>query len=430
MKNVVTLFEHETATFDLTERDLTMLAQLNQAGRSEILRPVVSSGKIGIQATQYVGVVRLRRRTIQILPKMYRSNIQAQNEATRNLLHLLAYAGQIPIREQALASLLRRNSDWFEILTRLFALHLAEEWQRGAYHCYRSVEDDLPVLKGRWRITDQLRRPERRHSFAVTYDEFSADNPLNQVLRFVVERLWQLTRDPDNRRRLGELRQWLDEVTLLPAVSVTDADPKLLTRLNQRYAPLLNLARMFLDGGVLQLAAGDHSTFAFVFDMNRLFEAFLVNFIARHREVILPSALHNCTLLPQAQSTTCFLAQTNGQQVFRLKPDLVFRDGSSFPLLLDAKYKILTPSDRKLGITHADFYQMHAYAQRYDSPHVLLLYPQTAAMPLPLTHHFTLEGSTGKTIIVATVDVRGELGKAEERQRLMQRLRTLVKTEE
>src|SRR4029434_1566849 len=99
-------------------------------------------------------------------------NLRAK-QATSNLLRMLAYAGEVPIREHQLAPLLRQTNDWFEILTRLFATHLREEWQRGAYRTYRTVEDDQPVLKGKWRITDQLRRPMRQHIFSVSYDEFT-----------------------------------------------------------------------------------------------------------------------------------------------------------------------------------------------------------------------------------------------------------------
>ena len=42
------------------------------------------------------------------------------------------------------------------------------------------------------------------------------------------------------------------------------------------------------------MAAGDVTTFAFVFDMNHLFEAFTVNFIRRHRYDILPVELRPC----------------------------------------------------------------------------------------------------------------------------------------
>src|SRR5205823_9114854 len=98
----------------------------------------------------------------------------------------------------------------------------------------------------------------------------------------------------NDRRLLGDLRQLMDEVSLLSFVSAADASSTLLTRLNQRYAPLLNLARLFLDGGAIQLAADDLSMFAFVFDMNQLFEAFVANFIRRHRDEILPPALQKC----------------------------------------------------------------------------------------------------------------------------------------
>ena len=54
------------------------------------------------------------------------------DDATRNLLHMLSVAGQLPVRDQDIAHLLKRASDWFEVLTRLFAMRMTEEWQRGA----------------------------------------------------------------------------------------------------------------------------------------------------------------------------------------------------------------------------------------------------------------------------------------------------------
>src|ERR1041384_6798875 len=216
----LTLFEHEYKRFDWTDRDCAKLEQLRLALGTEVLRATVRNGKKVIQAAQHVGDIRLSNRTIQILPKIYRTKESADEaararEATHNLLYLLAHAGQLPVREQAIAPLLKRGRDWFEILTRLFASHLLEEWERGAYRTYHTVQDQLSVLKGKWLIGDQLKRPVNKHTFSVEYDEFSSDNKLNRIFRFVVERLWQLTRDGGNRQRLGELREVMDEVTLL-----------------------------------------------------------------------------------------------------------------------------------------------------------------------------------------------------------------------
>nr|WP_242030426.1 McrC family protein [Coleofasciculus sp. FACHB-501] len=393
----------------------------------EVLRPTTRKGQRELQATQYVGVFRLGRRTVQVLPKMFRSSDEDKaTKATRNLLYLLEYTGQLVVRETAVTQLMQNNLNWFELLTRLLASNLREEWQRGAYRSYQTVEDVLPVLKGKWQLLKQLRHPECQHLFAVAYDEFSADNSLNRIFRYVVERLWQLSRDVTNRKILGELRHWMEEVTLLPSATANDANLIPITRLNQRYEPLLNLAKLFLDNSSLQLSAGELATFAFVFDMNKLFEAFIVNFIRRHRDEILPTELGSCELIAQAGTTTLHLARTsNGESVFRLKPDLAFRNGDGFPLLLDAKYKQLKPTDRKLGVSESDFYQMHAYAHRYQCSRVLLLYPQTADIPQPLQAEFSLEDSE-RVIVAATVDLRGDLSKSQERDDLVTRLKTIL----
>lgn len=431
MTSILTLFEYENAEFDWTDRDLIALQHLDNLVGAEVLRATVQGGKRQLKAQQHVGVIRLGNRTIQILPKIYRTEATADvqqhaREATHNLLYMLAYAGHLPMPEQAIAPLLRRDLDWFEILTHLFTTHLTEEWQRGAHRTYQLVEDNLPILKGKWRIADQIHRPEQKHRFYVAYDEFTADNPLNRIFRFVVERLWHITRDGDNRQRLGELRQWIDEVTLLPIMTLAEADTLLLTRLNRHYEPLLNLARLFLGGNTLQFAAGDLTTFALVFDMNLLFQEFLVNFIRRHRDDVLSPALQSCDLVSQSKGIQYYLAtHEDTSPVFRLKPDLSFRaPDKTFPLLLDAKYKVLDLHDRKLGIDQGDLYQMYAYAQKYACPRIVMLYPQTGELETPLRTHFNFDES--KLAQVATIDIRRDFSNAEERSSLKQDLQTIL----
>jgi 5-methylcytosine-specific restriction enzyme subunit McrC len=188
-----TVFEHQPIPFAWTSRHLMALERMNRAYGAEVLRATTVRGALVLQAAEHVGVVRLGGQTIQILPKMYRgdSDKTPAQQATRNLLHMLAYANDLSIREHALAPLLKQNADWFEILTRLFATHLQAEWQRGAQRDYQRIEDELPLLKGKWRIGEQLRRPMQHHRFHVAYDEFTSDNALNRVFRFVVERLWK-----------------------------------------------------------------------------------------------------------------------------------------------------------------------------------------------------------------------------------------------
>lgn len=417
----VTFFEHETCRFDWTDHDLRSLETVNRTAGTPILRATMMGRERALQAAQHVGVVRLGRRTVQILPKIYRHEAEREEEATRNLLHLLAIAGNVKVSEQQIAPLLRRRADWFEILTRLFATNLRDAWQRSVVRGYVTCEDDAsPVLRGRWRISEQLRRPERRHQFAVAYDEFTADNPLNRVLRFVVERLWGLTRDGENRSLLSTLRVWMDEVTLLPAVRASDADPAALARLHPSYVPLLTLAHLFLDGGALEPASGDCSSFAFTFDMNRLFESFVAAFIRRHRHAILPAAWTDFDLRAQSAGSPVYLATENAAPRFRLKPDFLVADGPRFPLLLDTKYKtVAAPRD----IAQSDFYQMYAYARRFACPRVLLLYPQDDDL---FRTRFVHDSGT---IEVATINLGVDFGRPSGVQDLIGEFRGILEGE-
>jgi len=434
-QGALTLFEHETREYRWTDRDLAELSTLSHLAGEEVLRAGVASGRRVLQATAHIGVFCFGQTTVHVLPKMYQSQATEprsahEREAARNLLFLLRYALHLPVREYGLASLSAYDHDWFEGLIALFAGHLLEEWQRGPYRHYQEVKDTLPLLKGKLDVVSQLRHLEAQHRFTVSYDEYTADVPLNRVFRFVVERLWRLTRDERNKRRLARLRQWMEEITLLPQVSVSDAHTIVMTRLNQRFASLLELARLFLDHSALQPATGSTRTYAFVIDMNQLFESFLTTFICRHRREILPPGLQACALRPQSSGTVRSLAAhlESGRKVFRLKPDLVVYDQeqNSFPLLIDMKYKRIA---EKGGVRIApdDFYQMFAYAQRYQCPRVLLLYPQTAAESAAVCQSYTLEGE--QVIVAATVDLCQDLGRKVEQQRLKDRLHSLVAVE-
>jgi 5-methylcytosine-specific restriction enzyme subunit McrC len=433
----LTLFENETKRFDWTDRDLRSLEHMNHSVGLEALRATVLKGKHALQATNHVGIFRFGNTTVQVLPKFYRSRSaqtspQDEQEAMSNLLYLLSYALQLPIREYSIAPLAQQSQDWFELLISLFTAHLTEEWHRGAFRSYQGIDNELPMLKGRWRVGEHLRHPERRHLFAVTYDEFSVDVPLNQVFRFVVERLWHITRNNHTRQQLGNLRQWMEDVTLLSTLSIDDTTTIAITRLNQRFAPLLELARLFIEKSTFQLSRGDVPTFAFIVDMNRLFESFLINFIRHHRNEILPSPLQGCELLSQSKGVTYHLATLSdtGKAVFRLKPDLAFYSPTSnrFLFLLDAKYKRLAYTDITAGISQDDFYQMYAYAHRYSCPRVLLLYPQTAEMPEALCRRFALTGHD-HFISAATVDLRVDLARKEEQQGLINRIQNIIVSE-
>ena len=74
-------------------------------------------------------------------------------------------------------------------------------------------------------------------------------------------------------------------------------------------------------------------------------------------------------------------------QKFRLRPDIVLRDGSGRTTIMDTKWKSLFDNPSKnYGISQGDMYQMYAYSKKYSNldaehaPDVWLLYPANEAM--------------------------------------------------
>ena len=148
------------------------------------------------------------------------------------------------------------------------------------------------------------------------------------------------------------------------------------------------------------MATGDLTTFAFVFDMNRVFEGFLVNFIRRHRKEILPPDLWAMRAAAAERERATLLAapyrkasQSSGSS--RTSPS----ERQTFPLLIDAKYKRL-PSDASGVDVGQDVISTKCSPMPTATtvPAFVMLYPQTADMPNAVCCDFALESANGELV--------------------------------
>jgi 5-methylcytosine-specific restriction enzyme subunit McrC len=423
----ITLFEYESLPYSdsrlsSNSNHLDLIDQLNQSN-GELL----TLHRNGLQAKQYVGLIQVRDLSIEILPKMYRDGLTeaAQVEhAQRNLLYLLHYCYDIPIYESEIAHMQSRKANWFEILTFMFTRTLQDIFKKGAQKQYISVEENLPYFKGKCLIQKHIAvNSFKKHLFYVNYDEFSPDIQLNQVLKFVVNKLKLWSQDLENRRNLHILDQEMDDISLVsnPAPLL---DKVIFTRLNENYRPVFNLAKMFIEGNVVETSVGSTGAFAFTFDMNLLFERFIARFLKEHRESILPDHLQNCGIYSQAGGKELARNSKDGK-VFWLRPDILLEEKGQAKLIIDTKYKKLKKEDRKLGISISDMYQMAAYASRYCCSNIILLYPRTAGGNEAILEEYTLQG-TGHKVRIATVDLRVDLTNPVNKMKLINDLKGIL----
>ncbi|MGW4102850.1 McrC family protein [Streptomyces sp. NPDC004976] len=218
--------------------------------------------------------------------------------------------------------------------------------RQGLLQGYRVTEETSPVVRGRIREAEQIRR---RFGAAlpveVAYDDFTTDIAENRILRGAVERLLRLPGVPrEVRRRLLHQRARLADVTVpVRGRPLPEWRP---SRLNARYYHALPLARAVLQDASPEHGLGGLRVDGFLFDMNRLFEDFVT--------VALRDALRGSGRTARLQDGH----HLDEAAVVRMRPDFVLYGPDGVPCAVaDAKYK----AEKRGGYPETDLYQMLAY---------------------------------------------------------------------
>ena len=341
---------------------------------------VLEHGRKGLRARGVVGVIATPDCQLEILPKIEGAGESGVDDAMlrHRLIHMLAIALDIRIDARATTKLGWQRDTILELLIRLYCSKLADAVRQGMPRQYLDFEDDLPTLRGRLDVTRQFSAlavsPQK---LACRFDALSPDIALNQVMRATIGKLSHVAQAPDNQRALRELSfAYADISEVSPGALRWDLI--VLDRTNRRWRELLSLARLFLSDRHQQTSAGTIDGYALLFEMNVLFEAYVARLLAR--------ALAGTDLRVSAQGghSDCLFEGETGR--FRTRPDLIIRRGRRIVLIIDTKWKRITPriDDPKQGVSQADIYQLMAYGQVYDCPDVVLLYPHHGGLPLDL----------------------------------------------
>jgi 5-methylcytosine-specific restriction enzyme subunit McrC len=365
MQKVISIHEHEDLQpTDSDKLDNSDIRSLKHACKLKVIREIAGGYKTG----KMVGLLPLHSCSLEILPKIFKGESEEERPLNRMaLLHILAFVNQLPIKESALVGKNIQKYDFYEIMRYLFAKNLIDELQRGVNRSYETIEKNEPFLKGKLVILENIRRNFiLRNRFYLCYDEFTEDNSLNRVLNHVVR---NMTPSAGNlsRHYLMELSSAFSDVDLDPE-SIRSIHKITQNRMNERFWPHFQMARMFLGKQISTVYTGhDIETYNFLFDMEKLFESFVGNFLHERGHSI-------------SRSTT-FDVHTQQSQLFgqlSIKPDIVMRLDKKI-IVVDTKYTGV-PTDEDSKNSH--LYQIYTYCMRqkqyYKDKEVsgVLLYPK------------------------------------------------------
>jgi len=366
---------------------------------------VLEHGRKGLRARGVVGVIAAPGCQLEILPKIEGAGERAASDAElrTRLIHMLGVVHDLPIDAGSMAQLGWQRDTVLELLIRLFCRRLADAVRQGMPRRYLEHEDDQPSLRGRLDVTRQFsRNAAAPQKLACRFDDLSPDIALNRVIRAAISRLLRLAQAADNQRMLRELSFAYADVTDVP-VKALRWDLITLDRTNQRWRELLSFAWLFLSDRHQQTSAGSIDGHALLLEMSTLFE----NYVAR----LLPRVMAGSGLqvVSQGGHRDCLFEGQTGR--FRTKPDLIIRRGERVVMVIDTKWKRMTPQidDPKQGISQGDIYQLMAYSQLYECPNVMLLYPHHGELPPdPICTRYAIGAKDAEaTLSVATLDVTG-----------------------
>ena len=321
----------------------------------------------GIKAKSFVGVIKYKNLHLEILPKLISKNANNNNEIQekersiilKNLIFMLSYTKNLDIKTNENAKLANEKNPFIEILIKEFATSLFDSIKRLTPKRYVREEENLNYLKGKIKFSENIRyNCTNQAKFYCEYDEFSENNPLNQLFLFVSTCLYNISNNSYNKKLLKFIINYYSDISFVRFDKFKIQKIK-LTRSQEFFKKPFNLAKMFVEKTSVDLSKNKFENITLVWDMNKLFEEFIFELIKRK--------IPECS--PIAQKTKRLLRST--QETRRdTKVDVLVQHPQ---VIIDTKYKKFTNFD---DISSADIYQVTTYCTLYGYKKAILLYPQ------------------------------------------------------
>jgi 5-methylcytosine-specific restriction enzyme subunit McrC len=339
-----------------------------------------TEGTYDLTPSSWIGAIELPSLSIEIRPKVPLDRV----------FFLISYALNPRAWRTSTFSFAAAPS-LLEAMIPPFVTAVSQALHRGVLQGYRSEEEALQTVRGRIRFDEQIRRRYGRiPPVEVVFDEFTENIPPNQLIKTALARLSRLRiRNDQARTSLRRFDHALERVQ--PGEYQRHQLPEIIyTRLNAHYEPAVELAKLVIRATSLELGHGRNRGSAFLIDMNRVFEDFVV--------VALREALGvGETVFPQGGRRHALYLDRAHQ--IRLRPDISWWESGTCRFVGDVKYKRVQIAE----IEHPDIYQLLAYTIATNLPGGLLIYAADEATPVE--HEIPL---AGKRLRVMTLDVRDQ----------------------
>lgn len=427
--------EHELKTFDelkFTKEYKKLLQGYLEKIKDECLQNIFTFTSNGIKARNYVGILKYKNHQFEILPKLIDKdkidNEYERKEILKNLLYMLSLTKKIDIKESEIAKISKSKNPFLEILIKIYANSLFECLKRFIPKNYVTEENNLNFLKGKLLFSKHIiKNSVNQAKFYCQYDEFSENNLLNQLFYYVSRLLYFVSIDNENKRVLKFITDLFCDIDF-KKINVYKIKNLKLTKNQTIFEKPFDLAKIFLENSSIDMNQHKIKTISLLWDMNKLFEEFIFEFIRRNKDEI-NNKLENKKIegIKYQKGKRLLYCEESKQHYGNTFVDIFLELNDNIRYIIDTKYKI---NDGNFGeFSNTDIFQMVTYETIHNSQNAILIYP-TLEENKEVVHKYKLcenkkENIKEHYITIATVYIGNDL--QIEKQILINKLSTILK---
>ena len=286
-----------------------------------------------------------------------------------------------------------------DLFSEILAIGVAKQIKQGLVKDYIDVKETTSSIRGKIEITESINSQSfLKRQLTCTYDEFSVNCYLNQILKSTMNLLLKSDISRRNKKKLKKLLMYFGEVDLIDLKSINWKIR--FDRNNQNYRMLIGVCYLTVKGLLQTTRKGDMRLMTFLDDqrMSRLYEKFILNYYKKEHPKINASASQ---IKWQLDDEEDFMLP-------RMQSDIMLEYLDKV-LIIDAKYyKNTLQSYYDVNTLHSgNLYQVFTYVKNKQVENLdkevsgMLLYARTDEEVLPNNEYMM----SGNCIAVMTLDL-------------------------
>jgi 5-methylcytosine-specific restriction enzyme subunit McrC len=322
----------------------------------------------------------------------------------KNIFYMLSYAYQTLKEDKYKKISTEEFENTADLFSEILIIGVSHQIKQGLVKDYIDVIETTSSIRGKINISESIKEQSIiKRQLNCTYDEFSINCYLNQIIKSTMNLLLKSDIPLKNKKKLKNILMYFREVDL---IDVKNINWKIrFDRNNQTYRMLIGICYLTINGLLQTKNKGEKKLMNFLDEqsMHRLYEKFILNYyIKEHPEI-----------KAAASQISWQLDDSNDFMLPKMQSD-IYLEFENKILIIDAKYySHTTQSYWGANTVHSsNLYQIFTYVKNKQfevqendiEVSGMLLYARTNESIQPDNEYMM----SGNKILVKTLDLNQE----------------------